>query len=721
MTDRTHARLLVMAVLVMSLVVTMAARAFSLQVGGADDARAAAADNRQRELVLPATRGLILDQLGRPLATNRLALDVTIARRELRRLEDDGAAVLERLAVLVGTDAANLAARLQNCGTPGARPQPDCWNGPPAADPVVARDLDAALAGAILAAPADYPAVAVVESPMRQYPAGVSAAHALGHVARLSAEDLAADPSLEGIDVIGRAGLEQQYDDALRGSAGLERVVVDSAGHRESGGVVQPAQPGQTLVTTLDLPLQAVLEEQLQAAILRARERVDPITKRRYEADGGAAVVLDVRTGAVLALASAPTFDANVWAGGIAADDYAALTDEDAGQPLLHRPLQAALPPASTFKLVSTAAALEAGWSRDVAYDCPSRYRAGGRWFRNYESRAYGPITLRRSMEVSCDTVFYRLADELWQADGGSAGIERPQEVLAGTAVDFGFGERTGIDLPGEVAGRVPSRAAKQALWEQRRDDWCRRAETGYPEVADAERAEYLQQLARENCVDGMRWRVGDALNAAIGQGDTAATVLQVAVAYAAVANGGTRWRPHVGRALLAADGSVARTIEPEALGTLDVPDADLAFLRRALRGVIEDGTARGAFAGFPVDQVPIAGKTGTAEVFGKQSTSWFASFAPADDPRYAVVMMVEQGGTGAYTSGRSVRQVYEALFGVRDGAADPARSVLVGGDVAAELPALGPDGVPVAPEPPATGGGQGAGDGDAPATGNDP
>jgi penicillin-binding protein 2 len=701
MTDRTHARLLVLAVLVMSLVVTLAARAFSLQVGGSEQALAAAADNRQRELVLPATRGLILDQAGRPLATNRIALDVSVARRELRRLDDDGAAVLERLAALVGVDAATLAARLQNCGTPGARRQPDCWNGAPGADPVVARDIGAARAGAILAAPAAYPALAVVETPVRQYPAGTGAAHAVGHVGRVSAEDLAADPSLEGIATLGRAGLEQQYDEALRGRPGLERVEVDSAGHRESGGVVEPAEPGQTLVTTLDLPLQAVVEEQLAAAIERARGRVDPITKRRYAADGGAAVVLDVRTGAVLALASAPTFDANVWTPAITADDYAALTDEAAGQPLLHRPLQAALPPASTFKLVSTAAALEAGWSREAAYDCPARYRAGGRWFRNYESRAYGPVSLARAMEVSCDTVFYRLADELWRADGGSDGVEAPREVLASTAVDFGFGTPTGIDLPGEVAGRVPSRAAKQALWEQRRDDWCRRAETGYPEVADRERAAYLQALAKENCVDGMRWRVGDALNAAIGQGDTAATVLQVAVAYAAVANGGTRWRPHVGRALLAGDGSVVRTIEPEALGTLDVPADDLAFLRRSLRGVIEDGTARGAFAGFPVDQVPIAGKTGTAEVFGKQSTSWFASFAPADEPRYAVVMMVEQGGTGAYTSGRSVRQVYEAIFGVRDGEADPTRSVLVGGDVAPALPVIGPDGVPVVPAVP--------------------
>jgi penicillin-binding protein 2 len=697
MTDRTHARLLILAVLVMSLVVTLAARAFSLQVAGADQARAAASDNRERALVLPATRGLVLDQLGRPLATNRIALDVSVARRELRRL-DDAEAVLGRLAALLRIDPATLAARLENCGTPRARPQPDCWNGAPGADPVVARDIGVERAGVILAAPADYPAVTVLESAVRHYPGGTRAAHVLGHVGRVTAEDLAARADLDGIATIGRAGLEEQYDAELRGRPGLERVVVDSAGHRQSGGVVEPAEPGQTLVTTIDLSLQAVLEEQLEAAVTRARGRVDPVTRRPYEADGAAAVVLDVRTGAVLAMASAPTFDANVWTGGISSADYAALTDAAAGQPLLNRPLQAALPPASSFKVVSTAAALQAGWSPTDAYDCPSRYRTGGRWFRNYESRAHGSITLARSLEVSCDTVYYRLADQLWQADGGSDPVEEPRELVASTAADFGFGAATGIDLPGERAGRVPSRAAKRALWQERRDDWCRRADTGYPEIADAERARYLRQLAQEQCVDGMRWRVGDALNAAIGQGDTAATVLQVAVAYAAVANGGTRWRPHLARALLDADGSVVRSVEPQALGTLDVPAEDLAFLRRALRGVIEDGTARGAFAGFPVDAVPIAGKTGTAEVFGKQSTSWFASFAPADDPRYAVVMMVEQGGTGAFTSGRSVRQVYEAIFGVRDGMADPARSVLVGGDVADGPPVLGPDGVPRVP-----------------------
>lgn len=698
MTDRTHVRMVLLAVLVMSLVGTLAARAFSLQVLEADDAAAAAAGNRERELVLPAARGMILDQQGRPLAANRIALDVAVSRRDLRRLDDDGQAVLARLAALVDRDPEVLAARLQNCGTPGARPQPDCWNGAPGADPVVARDVGIDIGGRILSDPASFPAVDVVEVPVRQYPGGTLAAHALGHVGAVTAEDLEEDPELAGITLRGRAGLELQYDEALRGRPGLEQVTVDSSGFRVSAGVDEPAEPGLTLVTNVDAALQAVVQEQLQAAIERGRGRVDKVTDRPYEADGGAAVVLDVRTGAVLALASAPTFDANAWTGGISSADYEALTDPAAGQPLLDRSVQSALAPASTFKVVSTAAALSAGYTGAQTIDCPSSYRVGGRSFRNYESRAHGYVSLARSIEVSCDTVFYRIAHDLWRSDGGSDPVAEPQDAIATTAADFGFGRRTGIDLPGETAGRLASREFKQAQWEQRRDEWCARAEDGYPEIEDRERSRYLTQLARENCVDGMRWRVGDALNAAIGQGDTAATVLQMAVAYAAVANGGTLWTPQVARALLAADGSVAREFAPVAAGTLDVPAEDLAYLRRALRGVIEDGTARKAFAGFPIEEVPLAGKTGTGEVFGKQTTSWFASFAPADDPRYAVVIMVSQGGTGAGTSGRSIKAIHEALFGVQDGDADPARSVLVGGDVAPGLPAMGPDGVPVPP-----------------------
>lgn len=684
----------------MSLVLTLGARAFALQVADGDQARAAAEDNRQRELVIPAARGMILDQQGRALAANRLSLDVTVSRRDLARQDDDGSAVLARLAEVLSVDADTLAARLRNCGTSGARPQPDCWNGAPGADPTVARDVGIEAAGQVLAQPGSFAGVSVAATPVRSYPGGQLAAHALGHVGRITADDLAGDPSLAGLAGLGRAGLEQHYDVALRGSAGLERISVDSAGHRESATVVTAARAGQTLVTNLDARLQSVVEEQLQAAIHRGRSRVDKLSGTSYAADGGAAVVLDVRTGAVLALASAPTFDPNVWTGGISEADYQALTDPARGEPLVDRALRQALAPASTFKVVSTAAALGQGFSPTKRYDCPASYRVGGRSFRNYESREHGPIDLARSLEVSCDTVYYRLAHQLWRADGGATPVAQPVDAIATLARRFGFGARTGIDLPDEAPGLLASRATRQQQWERNHTTWCARASAGYPGIADRERADYLRRLAAENCSDGMLWRVGDALNASIGQGDTAATVLQVAVAYAAVANGGTVWQPQVARALLDADGTVARRYLPRPAGTLGIPEEDLEFLRGALRGVVEQGTARTPFRGFPLTQVPIAGKTGTGEVYGKQATSWFASFAPADEPRYAVVLMVSQGGTGAGTAGRSVKAIHEALFGVRDGAADPARSVLAGGDVATGLPGIRADGVPGAPTP---------------------
>ena len=199
MNDRIHARLFVLAVLVMSLVATLAARAFTLQVVDGEQARAAAEENRVRDLVVPAARGLILDQQGRPLAANRLALDVSVARRELRRLPDDGVAVLARLGALLDEDPMLLAARAVNCGTPGARAQPDCWNGAPGADPVIARDVGISAAGEVMAAPEAFPALSIVRTPVRDYPGGVLAAHALGHVGALGEEDLAADPDLAGV------------------------------------------------------------------------------------------------------------------------------------------------------------------------------------------------------------------------------------------------------------------------------------------------------------------------------------------------------------------------------------------------------------------------------------------------------------------------------------------------------------------------------------------
>jgi penicillin-binding protein 2 len=266
----------------------------------------------------------------------------------------------------------------------------------------------------------------------------------------------------------------------------------------------------------------------------------------------------------------------------------------------------------------------------------------------------------------------------------------------------FGLGRPTGLDLPGEAGGRIADRAWKQAYWKVTRDFYCQKAKTGYPGVRrhDPVRAAYLRALSKENCVDGWAYRGGDAANFAIGQGDTLVTPLQLARVYATVANGGTLITPHLGKAIITPEGRLVRTIGPKPAGRVPVSRSTLAWLRTSLRAVTEHGTGFAPFANaaFPLDKVPVASKTGTAEVFGKQSTSWFATFAPANKPEYAVVMMVSQGGTGSGVSGPSVAALYKTLFGVSGPRVDLAKAAPPGGRPTAALPRVRPDGTVVAP-----------------------
>jgi penicillin-binding protein 2 len=221
------------------------------------------------------------------------------------------------------------------------------------------------------------------------------------------------------------------------------------------------------------------------------------------------------------------------------------------------------------------------------------------------------------------------------------------------------------VDVPGEAAGRVPDRAWKEAYWRATKDETCRRARTGYPEVArtDRARADYLERLAAESCAAGYQYRAGDAVNFSIGQGDTAVTILQMAGVYAAVANGGTLWAPQVAAAYRTPDGATT-TIAPKRVGTVPLRRDVLAYVRDALGDVTRPGGSAGtAFAGFPQDRYPVAGKTGTGEVFGKQATAWFAGYGPTTKPRYAVVVVVGQGGSGSRVAAPPVRQIFDAIL----------------------------------------------------------
>lgn len=695
---------MVLRVLVISLLVTLLGRLFVLQVTSGDQYSVAAVENRTREVFTNPVRGLILDQQGRPLVANRTSMVVSIDRSVIERMPDQGKMVISKLATLLGVSLEHIEERIKLCGTEGALPPPICWNGSPYQPIPIAQDVEVDTALVIMENQTEFLGIKAELSAVRLYPApfGANVAHSLGYLGPVTLEDLQAqqedDQAVEKIrlrqtDLIGRAGLEAVYDQDLRGQPGVRTLAVDRTG-LVTGAIssTQPV-PGNYLVTHIDARLQTVVEQELVAAVARSRS-VGEV------ADSAAAVVMDVQTGAIYALASYPSYDPTVWIGGISERQFRWLMNEKNGVPLISRAIQGMFPPASTFKVISAAAAAVAGFSLESIYNCPSTFRVGDRDFGNFRLASYGAITMQKAIEVSCDTVFYEIAYKLWLRDGGQKPKGKVDDEIEVMARSFGLGQTTGIDLNEEVAGRVGGRDFRLANWEQNKGVWCKRAKDGYPEVAqtDAERAKLLQAYAKENCDDGYLLRGGDAVNLSIGQGDTVATPLQMAVAYAAIANGGKLVQPSIGKAIVSSTGVLIRSIEPVVKSNIALGKKNLRYIQNSLPGVITRGTATGAFIGWPTGQIPVAGKTGTGEVIGKGDTAWFVAYAPVARPKYVVAVTISQGGTGGSNAAPAVRAIFDAIYGIKGGQVQPGSSAFAGGAPSGELPQIRTDGQVVLP-----------------------
>lgn len=649
--------LLLVAVLVFGV---LAGRLFQLQVVDGPQMRQAAERINTRTITVPATRGRILAADGTPLVTNGSTAMLTIDPTVLADSKDGGRALLTRVQQLVGGDVEQMLARTRACGTAGAPPAPVCFSGSPVEPIPVLGDVDPGLAMTLLERPEDFPGIAVQQVQVRRFPApsAVNAAQVIGYLGRTNSDDLQRNPSLTAADVIGRSGLELSQDKALRGTAGETVLAVDARGLPVRTVSTRPPTSGRDVVTHLDLPVQRAAESALSDTIARLRAAKRPTT-------GGAALVLDASSGAVVAMASNPSYDPLVWTGGISSADYARLTAPSANNPLMNRAIAQLQPPASTFKAVSLPAAIATGIDPKGHYECSSSVTVGSRVFKNYESAAFGSIDLPTALEVSCDTVFYRWAYARWIAEGGINADASTPNPFTDTAVSFGFGKPTGIDLPGEAAGNVPGRQWKVNQWNAMKATTCRRAATGYPEVKDKAQADYFKQLAVENCRYGYQWQAGDAVNLSIGQGDMLVSPLQLAVAYAAVANGGTLWQPQVVAATRTVDGSSRTAVTPHRTGTVSMPAEARPVLLDGLRRVVTEpaGTAHAGFATFPADY-PVSGKTGTGEVYGKDATAWFASYGPKlpSGKQYVVVVMIEQGGLAASAAVPAARQIWDVL-----------------------------------------------------------
>ncbi|MFE0765575.1 penicillin-binding protein 2 [Streptomyces smyrnaeus] len=689
--SRVTIRLVVIQILVVSLLLTLGGRLWYMQIRNGDEYQKEAKGNHVQQVVQPATRGAILDARGVPIADNETRLVVSASRTELMKQDDDGEAVLERLAKVLDMSPKTVKEKVRLCDADTSQP---CWNGSPYQPIPVTDDAKPQQALQIRERSEDFPGITAEPEAVRRYPApyGADTSQALGYLSPVTDEEIEkakdTDSPFLPSDEIGRNGLERAYDSELRGSSGVTRYEVDNLGRVMGEAESDKARPGSNLVTSIDSRVQAVAEKQLDQAMKNARKEFDKNTGRNYKADAGAVVVMENKTGRVVSMASNPEYDPNAWVGGISGKEYAKLTGKKSNYPLLNRAIQGLAAPGSIFKVISTTAAVKAGYPFNGKYNCSSDFEVGGQVFKNYESKGYGNIDLGRALEVSCDTVFYRLAYKEWKKDGGNLPKKGAKDWFYKTAHQFGLGKKTGIDIPNEVKGRVPDREWKKNYWEANKDAWCKQADNakGTPS--------YAEKIAKENCVSGMKMRAGDSVNYSIGQGDTLVTPIQMATIYAALGNGGTMYDPTLGKAVVSADGKSVKEIKPNPHGKLPLGDKTLRQMDKALQGVATRGSAAWRFgeAGWPQDKIKLRAKTGTAEVAGKQTTSWLATYT--DD--FTIVMTISQGGTGSGASGPAVRNIYDAMYGVgKDGSIDKSKALLPKPET--DLPKIDKDGTIVA------------------------
>ena len=686
MSLRSRLNLVIVQALIISLMLALTGRLFYLQVAAGIKYRDAALSIQSRDVVNPAIRGAIVDSSGIPLVMDRPGMVISVDRSKIDKLPDKGTAVLARVAKLVGKTPENVFVGTRLCGELPASQNAGCWKGTRFQPIPVTRTATKEQALKVLENSDLFPGISAMSVPVRSYPsmAGENGAHVLGYVGSVNEEDLLdTSKNYYREETIGKDGLEFQYDKYLRGRAGIKTVIVDRKEAVTKQAVSTQPIAGFNLVTNLDARLQAATEKALETSVRRARSLGN-------RADGGSAIVMDVKTGKILALASYPTYDPNIWQVGLTQKQAKNLFSEAAGVPALNRAMQGMYAPASTFKAVSVVAAMKAGYDMNASYKCPAKVQIGNREFANFEVKSQGTINMKRAIAISCDTIWYQIAYDEWVRDGGLSPHSGLHDYFFTAARGFGLGKITGIDLPSEASGRLPDRQWKESFYKQNKDFYCNFKKRAKKSDLTA----YLIEIARENCIDGNVLRAGDAVNFSIGQGDTLLTPIQMVQLYAAIANGGTIYKPEIARAVVKPGGEVVKEFLPQVMATNVLSKKSSKFLHQALRAVVTEGTAAGVFSGFPVT---VAGKTGTGQDLGhnkdgsaKGDTSWFSSFAPVEDPQYAVVMVVSQGGFGASVSAVGVRDIYAALYGVTGGKIDPTKQIFPNG-VPSKLPKVDP------------------------------
>jgi penicillin-binding protein 2 len=575
-------------------------RLWYLQVLSGDQYRAEANNNRVREITVQAPRGRIVDRNGRVLVDNRIAFAVTLSPDKLPKDRHGKKKLYARLAEVLDMKPREIDREVS-----------DQLNQLPFSPATVKSDVEPEEYAFLLENADRYPGVQVEKVALRKYPFDSVGAHLFGTVGEVT-DDQLKDKRYRGVNQgarVGQSGIEYAYDRYLRGRDGANRVQVDALGNfRSQLREIQP-EAGRQLRLNVDFDVQRTGQQAIAGS-------------------KAAFVVMDVKTGAVRALGSSPSFDPNIFAKRIRKSDFDKLSSKANGEPLVNRATQSVYPTGSTFKIVTAVAALEGGLITPdtVQYDGGS-IRVGGVRFQNAGNVSHGPVALRKALQVSSDVYFYNLGREANNAGDG--------HLIQDWARRMGMGRDPGIELPAASSGLIPTPEWRNRLFKKKQTD--------------------------------RPWTIGDNINLSVGQGDLQVAPLQLAISYAAIANGGYIVRPHLGERVEDADGRVIQEFNQPPRRRLDIKPAHRQAIMEGLRAAASapGGTSEGVFKDFPI---PVAGKTGTAEKgAGRADQSWYAALAPYPNPRYVVITTFEAGGFGAETAAPAARRILAELFGVKN------------------------------------------------------
>ena len=645
-------RLAVLAAVVISLFVPLIGRLWYLQVIKETAFVERAADNTTETIIELAPRGRILDVQGRVLVDNRASILVTIDKEEMASVAADD---LQDLFFSLATEISR-SGNLTKVNQIEAAYRSNRY-GPFAEVPVV-QDISEELQIYLAEYSYKFPGVNTTVTTVRDYPYGSLAAHILGYVGLLSEDEMSSvalkQKTYLANDEIGKSGIELFYEDALRGTPGRKVVTVDKFNNILEVNEEVPAKAGSDVQLTIDIDLQALAEQELARGLTLARQQPTKFEEEGvviFNAPAGAMVVMDPRDGSIVAMASHPTFDPELFVSGISNDDFDDLTDPGNFLPLLNRAIQGTYPPGSTFKPFTAYAALDTGLigSRGIlGIDDPfydegiftiPNCEGGTCQFQNAGEAAYGDVDLKLALTYSSDVYFYNLAASFDILPGFDL------ESVQVAARAFGYGSRTGVTLAGEGSGRIPTPASRRDAYRENPEAFL----TG-------------------------QWLTGDTLNTSIGQGDVLATPLQIVNAYSALINGGTLYAPNLGaRTLDPISGETQVEFAPRVLKEIYLPDA---FSDPILEGLADvttwrseigtEGTAYNAFKDFPHDEWPVSGKTGTSEKQVENALiadyGLFVGWGPNPNPEYVAVVVLEEAGFGGQVAAPVIRRYFEQI-----------------------------------------------------------